>query len=120
MEDCPGRGVQVVAARVAIPRGPISDLVEPADALALRALRVLAILGATLPPKPTQARGIVRKPRMNSISEYDVSDDAARFGLFRLTGGIVGYAETSRSIKRSSLAISWSDWHAGQFLRVRA
>ena len=85
------------------------------------ALRVLAIHGATLPPKPSQARGIVRK------LAHELHQRVRRFrrrSALRLvsidTGGIVGYAETSGSIKRSSLAISWSDWHAGQFLRVRA
>jgi hypothetical protein len=58
-KDRSGERVQVVAAGVAVPCGAIRHLVELAQALALRALRVGAVFGVALTPEPFKAGRVV-------------------------------------------------------------
>jgi len=90
VEDRPGCRMQVVSARGASPRlAALLRLVafESPLRIALRAVRRLTIRRVTRAPQVDEAASSSGKSRMNSIREYDDSDEAARIGWRRSTGG---------------------------------
>ncbi len=66
---------------------------------ALGAMRVCSIFRVAIAPKEIQTGVASGNSRMNSISEYLDSEDFARFGCFRFTGGIVRACYTNSLIQ---------------------